>query len=350
MTYAGNGMDDWLQGSLSAAGTLASVSATGADVRPGPARFEISRADGLHGDRQFYVIWRQRSAGFFSIVSTILGHIRQAERLGAIPVLDMRTFPNRYSDPNPGSEAGWDCYFRQLTDVPLSELRQASRLLVTDGSHPRDTTMFVSEDAELRTLWHAWMQLADEASAFVSGALELSHVDAGTLAVHVRLGDMRTAKAHPLPPTVGQLLGLAQHAVHVHGFREVLVCTAEEGVADVFQRSLQVPVRTVSYPAGRIEVRQGMQVLADAHVMASAGGLISGTSNVSEASFLMRNEEPAYSVRIWNGWNSNRPLVPRFEWKARAAAPAWLGGFPTVACPVCEGPQRSIRERGARCA
>lgn len=340
-------MGIWESRLSGAAGTINAVSdlrVAGADIRALGRTFALVQPGGRLPEQQFYVIWRQRSAGFFSIVSSILGHLRIAEGLGATPALDMRTFPNRYTDTNDKTGSGWDCYFRPFTSHSLESIHAAARVLVVDGSHPPDTTMFVSEDQQLREIWSRRIRLADEASHFVEAALEAAELGPATLAVHARVGDMRTAKGHPLPPTLNQLRHLVRHALDAHGFERVLVCSDDAQIVGEFSNWFGSRVFAMTYPSARPTVLPGMRVLADATAMSRAAGMVVGTSNVSEASFLMREQDPRFSVRVWNGWNSNRPVVPRFHWYCRSLLPSAFGGFSAVACPVCDpGNQASRR-------
>ena len=56
-------------------------------------------ANGLSLNKKYYVIWRNgRSAGFFSIITGIIGHIKIAEKLGMIPIIDLDNFPCIYQE------------------------------------------------------------------------------------------------------------------------------------------------------------------------------------------------------------------------------------------------------------
>ena len=51
-------------------------------------------------DKIFYVIKRNKGGGLFSNFLFVLNHLILAEKLGAIPVVDMENFTNLYSEKN----------------------------------------------------------------------------------------------------------------------------------------------------------------------------------------------------------------------------------------------------------
>lgn len=68
----------------------------------------------LHPDKTFYVIWVENGgSGFFSNVSNVLCHIKTAEQLGMIPVVDFENFKTLYNGQGPinNSHNAWEYYF-----------------------------------------------------------------------------------------------------------------------------------------------------------------------------------------------------------------------------------------------
>ena len=69
-----------------------------------------------------YVIWRHGS-GFFSLVAGVLGKLRLADELGAVPHIDLETHPTPYQqeDPVRGTRNVWEYYFQPVSKITREE-------------------------------------------------------------------------------------------------------------------------------------------------------------------------------------------------------------------------------------
>ena len=61
---------------------------------------KINKFGELNPDKTFYVIRINYGGGIFSILLYVLGQIRIAEKMNAIPVVDMKNFSTKYNELN----------------------------------------------------------------------------------------------------------------------------------------------------------------------------------------------------------------------------------------------------------
>ena len=75
----------------------------------------------------------------FSNVFHVLQHIYLAEKLGLMPVVDMRQYMTYYNEAEEidGTRNAWEYYFEQPSGFSLDEVYQSSRVFIMYGK-PRD--------------------------------------------------------------------------------------------------------------------------------------------------------------------------------------------------------------------
>ena len=94
----------------------------------------------LNSDKVFYVIKRYPSEGIFSNLAFVLNHIQIANRMGFIPIVDMKNYPSIYNENKKifGTLNSWEYYFEQLTDYNLDEVYKSKNIIITDNRFYRD--------------------------------------------------------------------------------------------------------------------------------------------------------------------------------------------------------------------
>ena len=89
----------------------------------------------------FYVIKRDVGSGFFSNLFFILNHIRIAEKLNFVPVVDMKNFKTIYNDKSLKYKNRniWEVYFKQISRYNLNEVYQSNNVVFSSNYLPEDT-------------------------------------------------------------------------------------------------------------------------------------------------------------------------------------------------------------------
>lgn len=287
-----------------------------------------------------YVIWR-KGGGFFSTLSSVLGHLRMAERLRLEPVVDFQNYPTFYNESEPihGTMNAWEYYFAPVSSLSLSDAYDYPVLYLSSGKHPSDTVQSVSKDPDLLTYYEKYVKLNQPTSDYVASSMVDVGVSDRTLGVHFRGGEMRRAPFHPYPPTKRQMLGEISRAFETGLFENVLLVTEQKDYLDFFSKHLGSRLLvTDSFRAYRrnpyrINPRRnhryllGLEILRDVHLLSRCGGILSGNSNVSEMARLLNRGQYHLDSQIRNGHNSGRRVWSRVSWYLRAIAPSGAGGF-----------------------
>ena len=94
----------------------------------------------LNPDKVFYIIRRYPGTGLLSNLAYVINHIQIANRMGFIPIVDMKNYPSVYNENDKifGTLNSWEYYFEQLTDYSLDEVYQSKNIIITDNKFYRD--------------------------------------------------------------------------------------------------------------------------------------------------------------------------------------------------------------------
>ncbi len=288
----------------------------------------------------YYVIWRE-GGGLFSILASVLGHLRLAMALGAVPVVDMQNFPSVYRENEPvhGSMNVWDYYFEPVSTCTLNQVYESANVLVSDGSYPAGTTMSVSSDPSLLDIFDSRIRINERTQVALTSRRNAVKVGQRTLGIHFRGQEMRTAVSHPFPPTLPQVMTRARRLLASGEFDQIFLVTEGREYAEVFSREFgELVVYADNYRAHRSNAYReyprpqhkyllGLEVLTDMLLLSECGGLISGSSNVSEMAILLSRGRYRVNIQIRNGTNSANRILASQLWNAKSRLPPKFGGF-----------------------
>ncbi len=292
-----------------------------------------------------YVVWRQSSqqtgVGFFSIVTSVLAQLDLAEQKNLVPVVDFETNYSTYQEPTEvnGTRNMWEYYFEQPAGRDLRDVEEGAER--SHGTLPRGYPYDLSADNRYRELWDKYVRLNKSANLFVENSIRELSISRGTLGVHFRGGDMRTARGHKFPPTQRQVNAAIRWALENSDLNSIFLVTE----SDSYQRSFKKKwgKRLTASPSFRLLRKNsyalpryprplhryllGLEALRDAIALSRCGGIVCGRSNLSEAALMLGKEELNPSIRISHGSNSGHPLIAPFLWYLKAVSPPSLGGF-----------------------
>jgi len=292
---------------------------------------------------RYFIIWREgRGAGFFSIIASVLGHIRAAEDKGLIPVIDMVNHPNIYNEKKEvcGSRNSFEYYFKAMQTQSLQEIYREGNYELNGGQYPKNFTMSISTDPSLLEIWNKYFQLNETTSAHIDEVQNILNVDSRTLGIHFRGQEMRRAARHPLPMTIKQAIMLTHEQLNTGNFDRVFLVTEGSNYLKKFKRAFPGKVihtsafRSLIWNSYKIRVRKlhhyklGLEILTDTILLSKCGGLISGSSNVSEMAILLNNGKYSSNIQIRNGSNSKNRLIAKFYWYLMYLVPKQYGGLP----------------------
>ena len=170
-------------------------------------------------DKIFYLIKihgnNGEGGGLFSNLLFILNHLRIADKLNAIPVIDFENFMNKYNELNQvnGTKNSWLYYFKPVSKFQLKEVYQSKNVLITKGSFSKSMKRSFDKNNGLKKIFKKYVfinnEFLKEANLFSKNNFKKHKI----LGVHFRGTDRIIMPDHPLPPTVKQMFNLVDFAM-----------------------------------------------------------------------------------------------------------------------------------------
>lgn len=289
-------------------------------------------------DKTFYVIWRDSlGSGFFSNFTQVLSHIRRAEDLGMIPVVDYENFRTLYnvdSEVN-GSRNAWEYFFDQVSPYTLDEVYRSRRVFFCSGDHPRGYSF--GSNAEYRTFLDKHIRFKPQVRARIAGySSEFSGGD--VLGIHFRGKEINTAAGHSFGPTPEQIVRHADRLLDSCNLNRIFLVTEEQRFVDILKRRYgQRLFFTDAFRAEKVNSYNlnprplhryllGLEVLADAELLALSRVIL--CSNTGVAQHAVRSARDLRKVVcIFNGINSRNHLLAHYLYGIRRRLPRKLGGL-----------------------
>ena len=140
--------------------------------------------------------------------------------------------------------------------------------------------------------------------------------------------------------TIKQAISLTKEQLNSGSFDRVFLVTEGSNYLKEFKRAFPGKVihtssfRSLIWNSYKIRVRKfhyyklGLEILTDTILLSNCGGLISGSSNVSEMAILLNNGKYSPNIQIRNGRNSKNRLFAKFYWYLMYLVPKQYGGLP----------------------
>ena len=183
------------------------------------ATYYFKKFGNKNKDKIFYVIKiyekNKEGGGLFSNLLFILQHLKIADKLGVIPVVDMENFLNRYNEINKinGNKNSWLYYFAPVSKYTLGDVYQSQNVLITNGFFSNNMSKNFYNDKSLKKIFEKYIKIKKKfilnANNFYRKNLKGNKV----LGVHFRGTDRINVPNHPLPPTVEQMFNLVDAAI-----------------------------------------------------------------------------------------------------------------------------------------
>lgn len=284
----------------------------------------VQRFGDKNPDTVFYVIYRKGlGSGFFSNVFHVIGHIALAERLGFVPVVDMRNFQTLYNEEAPieGAENAWEYYFEQLAPVTLEEVYASRHVVFCSGEFFEEAY----NNALAMKITATFLKVKQNILSDVDAFFEKNFLQSRVLGIHFRGQEQKTAPGHPACPTVGQMLERTNSLLHSRKIDKIFLVTEEKSYLDIFIdtfgdmvlytnafRTYDINAYTIRpYPRPLHMYSLGREVLVDTlllarvdYLLASGNDGIANGSNVSLMAQVLNNSAYKSVELIYNGINS----------------------------------------------
>lgn len=299
-------------------------------------------------DKIFYVIWRDfLGSGFFSNFTQVLSHIKAAEHLGMIPVVDYQNFKTLYNEKEEinGSSNAWEYYFKQVSPYSLDEVYQSKKVFFCNGEPPKKA-VFANLEAETDNNFYN----GDSYKKFVEKHIHLQDAvktelkkydhffDRRILGIHFRGKEMNVAQLHHFAPTVEQMFRYTDEILEKYKIERIFFVSEEKDYLDLFIkkygdkvvysdsfRVAKVNAYNLKNPRPQHRYLLGLDALIDAILLSKCNGLLFGASGLSQHSQRIGNHEFVYHIN--NGINHKKWYIAKFAFRVRKLLPTKFGGL-----------------------
>lgn len=293
----------------------------------------------LNQDKLFYVIRRNGGgAGFFSNFVHVLSHIKIADNLNMIPVVDFENFKTYYNESNliNGKKNAWEYYFSQPTQYSLDEVYKSKHVFYSDGDFPWDIWQGQLRDKNnYKLVYDKYIKILPD---ILDSVRVYNHFfDTNVLGVHFRGKEMNHAINHPFGATVEQMFHYTDMMLEKYSLEKIFLLTEEKDYQKLFiQRYGNKVLLTNSFCIARVNAYNvyprknhkyllGFEILRDAILLSKCSFMLCSESNVSEFARMIGNHKAVY--RIDNGFNSKNRIIARYLYFIKKRLPSWCGGL-----------------------
>ena len=289
-------------------------------------------------DVTFYVIWRDSlGSGFFSNFTQVLAHIRRAEELGMVPVVDFENFRTLYNvdEPIDGTRNAWEYYFAPVSPYSLDEVYRSSRVCFCSGDHPQGYTF--ASNAEYREFLAKHIrQTAPVAERIAAYSGEFSGGD--VLGIHFRGKEINTAPRHAFGPTTEQVIRHADRLLESCDLNRIFLVTEESRYVEALTRRYGRRLFcTDAFRAAKVNNYNlnprplhryllGLEVLADAELLSRSAAILCSSTGVAHHA-VRSGQGIRRVVCIYHGINCRNHLLAHWMYPLRRRLPAGCGGL-----------------------
>lgn len=305
----------------------------------GNYKFKIASFGNLNKDKVFYVIRRYPGAGFFSNFIFILNHIRIAESLNAIPVVDMENFPTWYNEKKRiyNTCNAWEYYFKNLSNYKLKEVYKSKHVIFTSREFYEEFDVLPSKkniDTYKKYIKIHPRHIIASNLYYKKNFKKTDKV----LGVYLRGGEVKTAPRHPYPPTKKQVLYALKKIMKNQNYNKIFLSTKEAEYINLIKNNFSQEIFVFNSYDSKFDIFQvynrknhryllGEEILREAIVLSKLDGLFFNLSNVVLGSQILNINKKQKKYFIYNGYNFKNRILANYSWKIKSILPEYFGGF-----------------------
>ena len=293
-------------------------------------------------NKLFYVIKRYHGGGLFSNFLFVLNHLIQADKLGAIPVVDMENFTNVYSEKRKISETynSWLYYFDQVSSFTLSEVYKSKKVIFSSEKiFFEQSVSYKKNEKELKKAFKKYIKIKKKFIISSNKFAKKNFSNKKVLAVHWRGSDQKVMPSHPFPPTKKQIIEITDKLIHDKKFNKIFLVTEEKKYLEIFKKKYGTKLcffdsfrsnnrkEITEYPRLNHKYKLGEESLIETLILSNLSTLVCSRSNISEAAKFLTNKKNYTIYEIMNGYNSSSIIHSLYLWSLKEKLPSFLGGF-----------------------
>lgn len=291
----------------------------------------------------FYII-KGFEAGMFSTLQYVLAHIRLAEMMNMIPVVDFENFHTVFScnPPAKNEKNIWLCFFKPISSYTLQEVYSSKNVFFGSGKYRWDMGHYFSDDGFFE-IYKKYINIQDEIVVKIeSYKKEFDFANKRILGVQFRGWEQNIAAGHPFGPTVKQMFKYTDEIINKYNIDKIYLATEQQEYHDAFinrygNKVIYTPYfRTKKglngykiYPEPRANhlYQCGVEIIINAFLLSECIGLIHSGTNVSTFSKFINNGKYEFEYFINNGVNSKNYYLSKIMYDLKKHLPKKYGGL-----------------------
>ncbi len=294
-----------------------------------------------NSDKIFYVIWlNNKGFGFFSNLSAVLCHLKIANDLGMIPVIDFQNFKTFYNEKGAinNNENAWEYYFKPVSPFLLDEVYESKNVFFCSGNYPASMSYCITQiNGIFEEIYLKKIFLQNHVKEILKR--HLVKFNDRILGVHFRGQEMKLATGHSFPPTEQQMIRYTNEIIVKYNIDKIFIVTEDQDYLNLFIEKFGDKVLYTNsfrthkvnayhiYPRDNHRYLLGLDVLIDAFLLSECTGILCGDSNVSEFARFVNNKRFEFTYFINNGVNSSNSFIAKYLYRLKIRLPSHFGGL-----------------------
>ena len=298
----------------------------------------------LNPDKVFYIIQRYPGTGFFSNLAFIVNHIQVANRMGFIPIVDMKNFPSFYNEHKKifGTLNSWEYYFEQLTNYSLDEVYKSKNLILTDGRFYRDEEFKnkITSSKNLLKIFNEKIKIKKTKFKTITYLKKKLFTGKKILGIHHR---GTTYKTTEYPITINQMINIINEILQKDNYDKIFLVTEDiknfNALTNYFKDKI-ICLKSSQKRKGDFDVwnkyprplhryKLGRNILYETYLLSYCDGFFDIETNPREVAHALNLNPKQKRYTYDNGINSIWKYFKylNLKWHIRSAVPEAIGGF-----------------------
>tara|TARA_B100002051_G_C16742591_1_gene645264 strand:+ start:3970 stop:5055 length:1086 start_codon:yes stop_codon:yes gene_type:complete len=322
--------------------------------------FNIIGGD-LNKDKIFYIIQRYPGLGLFSNLTFVVNHIRIAENMGFIPIVDMQNYPTIYNEKEKilNTFNSWEYYFEQVSKYSLEEVYSSKNVIITDNTFYSniDFDYNITDKSELVEIFKKYIKLNKFKTKTINYLRHKLFKNKKILGVHFR-GTGYKYFRNPYPLTINQMINKINEILKNEDYEKIFVMTEDkknfDALIDYYGSKiihLETSLRGKNtyevydkYPRSRHRYKIGRNVVFETYLLSYCDGFFDIETNPATIVHALNLNPNQKRYTFNNGFNNSWPIFNQFKytWHIKSFLPESLGGFKHNKKPIKKNKKKPI--------
>jgi len=295
-------------------------------------------------DKIFYVIRRSPGAGFFSNLILVLNHLKICEKKKYVPIIDMENFVTVYNERKKINNTfnAWEYYFKKVSDYNLDEVYQSQNVIISPNKIEHDMEHWPNKHKEFKKIYEKYIRLNKKVKKILDKYIKrLNFKEQKILGIHFRGTSYKTSPGHALPATIEQIIKHSEELMKEYNYDRIFLVTEEldyqiklknyfgEKLLNINSFRSNKDDAFKKYPRNSHRYKLGLESIIEAVLLSKCAGIFYVSSNLVHAANLM-SENNQSLFELFNGWNSKKQYIAKFNWYIKKNLPKNFFGLKDV--------------------